>query len=359
MEYQNKNGVICIGEFMNAALYFDYIVPVDFSIYCYLNKIKENKSTDGSCFSCNHGVSPDKILTSLFSFSNFNYPCDDALFRKYDSIFHKITEYLAFLLAIRIKSQDIDYDRFKKIVKKNSNYPKKTIQLLYSYLPYISKNENNVSLHCHNFSEFLSIAYVENMKFDKKLYCRDMVKKISNLFGIKNMPVILPHVIDSADATDDDMTLTLSKIQLIDISKACWEQIIELRKDSESMKKIRNLRLFLHSNYKDKNRAFIEDDINKRLDQYSKACKDHGFETITSSISAVFNSKNLQTTVAASVAAAVLGEPIVVAGTILSGLCIEIGKFALTLSKKQHAFNKLKNDHDLAYIIEAKNRLEK
>ena len=64
------------------------------------------------------------------------------------------------------------------------------------------------------------------------------------------------------------------------------------------------------------------------------------------------DSKNIQTTFAASAGAAIFGEPVVVAGTILAGVSIEIGKIAIEISKRKHAFHKIKRDHPLAYLIE-------
>jgi hypothetical protein len=76
-------------------------------------------------------------------------------------------------------------------------------------------------------------------------------------------------------------------------------------------------------------------------------------------MSAVLDSKNLQTTFAATAGAVLFGEPIVAGAAVLTGASIEIGKIALNIASREHAFHKINRDHDLAYIIEAKERLEK
>ncbi len=140
-------------------------------------------------------------------------------------------------------------------------------------------------------------------------------------------------------------------------ARTSWDQIFEFRQDNEAKKKLRNLRLFLHTNYAGKENAFIEDDLHKRLEDYQKACNKWSFETTTSLLSTVMDSKNLQTTVGVSAVASLLGEQILVTGALLTGLSIEIGKIAIQIASKKHCFNMIRDNHELAYIIEAEKRL--
>jgi len=48
-----------------------------------------------------------------------------------------------------------------------------------------------------------------------------------------------------------------------------------LRKDAASTDKLRNLKLFLQVYYQDRDRAYIEDDFARRLDEYTNTCKGH------------------------------------------------------------------------------------
>ena len=72
----------------------------------------------------------------------------------------------------------------------------------------------------------------------------------------------------------------------------------------------------------------------------------------------VLDSKSIQATVAATAAAAAFGSPLAAAATALTGATVELGKIALTVAKRKHDFQKLKRDHELAYIIEAQEHLE-
>jgi hypothetical protein len=186
---------------------------------------------------------------------------------------------------------------------------------------------------------------------------RNALNHFAKQLGINRYSVLLPsHHAFSTHATDDDLTLTLTNIRLINTVRASWEQIFEFRRDTDARKKLRNMKLFLQENYQDKSKQFIEDDFNKRLDDYNNVCKDHGFETCMSVLSAILNAKTLQTVVAGGVAAALLGGPITGLST---AVCLELGNIVLEVAKRKHAFNKLMRDHQLAYIIDAKERIEK
>ena len=66
------------------------------------------------------------------------------------------------------------------------------------------------------------------------------------------------------------MSLTPANIPLIDTSKASWEQILERRKDTRALRKLRKLKMFLQDNYQGKDKDYIEDDLAMRLDKYSR-----------------------------------------------------------------------------------------
>ena len=116
--------------------------------------------------------------------------------------------------------------------------------------------------------------------------------------------------------------------------------------------------MFLHKNYEGKSRSFIEDDLNRLLEDYANTCKNWGFDSIISYISTVLDSKSLLTTIAATAGVALFGTPIASIATGVAGVAIEIGKIALTVARRKHDFHSLKRNHDLAYIIEAKERFE-
>jgi len=206
--------------------------------------------------------------------------------------------------------------------------------------------------------DLFAIYYMEDIPFGEESTgtIRRDFDYISQKWAGKAGQVLLPSFcIDDAGATDDDLTLSLAEMKLIDTSKATWNQIMEFREDEAAKKRVRNLRLFFHQNYQGKSRSYIEDDLAKRLDEYYDACKDWGFETVTFLLSAVMDSKNVISLLAGSAYGILFGGT---AGGIISGAAIEIANISLHLAKRMHAFNKLRKTHELAFIIEAREKLQ-
>ena len=152
----------------------------------------------------------------------------------------------------------------------------------------------------------------------------------------------------------DTISLKIAEIPLIDTSEAEWEKIIEIRKDTNSINKLRRFKTFFHQNYSGKEKNFIQDDLLNRIEEYNNAVKDWGFETVISSLTLINTSV---TSVGSSLVMALTGKPLEVAAA--TGVCVGIGNIALRLAKEKRKLMKLGRDHPLAYIIDAKKKLEK
>ena len=209
------------------------------------------------------------------------------------------------------------------------------------------------------FSIILGFSYLDDIQFSEiNISFRSIINDFSSIFGSSHVSVLLPkECLNFFEASEDDLSISISNMPLIDTEKAEWEKILEFRKDTESRKKLRNLKLFLHENYKGRSPSFVEDDLNKRLEDYKNVCKDWGFDTIASTLSAAMDSRSVQVSISASLIATLSGEPIVITGAALPAI-MEVGKITIEFIRKKHAFHKLKRDHDLAYIIEAKERFK-
>jgi len=109
--------------------------------------------------------------------------------------------------------------------------------------------------------------------------------ELTERFGLANAPVVCPAAMLSGPSTTEypesveDVALTLSRLRMIDISKASWKQVVELRKDANARQKLRRLRLFAADNYSGKNLAYIEDDLSRRIYDYEEEARRWGFET--------------------------------------------------------------------------------
>ncbi len=173
--------------------------------------------------------------------------------------------------------------------------------------------------------------------------------------GIKEYIFLHNYNYDSNCTTSyESISLELSQLQLIDTDKSEWEQIIKIREDVESLRKLKKLRLFFHENYSSRDKNFIQDDLLTRIEEYNNTVKDWGFETVTSSITLLNTSI---TSVGSSLVLALTGQPLEVAAA--SGICVGIGNIAIHLAKEKYKLMKFGRDHPLAYIIDAKKKLEK
>ena len=157
-------------------------------------------------------------------------------------------------------------------------------------------------------------------------------------------------------ATMEDLTITLTRIPIISLRGASWEQITEFRKDGRNRHKLRRLRLFLFDNYVGKSREYVEDKLLLAIDDFEAAAQAHGFNLTTGTLDMVLNSKSLLGSAGLSVAALLLGSPITAGAMLVAGTAIEVGKIALQFATKMHAFKTLSHDHPLAYIIDARRK---
>jgi hypothetical protein len=69
----------------------------------------------------------------------------------------------------------------------------------------------------------------------------------------------VPQVASELGTQDDELSLTIASLRLIDANCATLQQLLEFRKDPEAKTKLRRFRLFAYENYSGKSRAFIED----------------------------------------------------------------------------------------------------
>ncbi|EKG0020488.1 hypothetical protein RZ186_003784 [Vibrio cholerae] len=202
--------------------------------------------------------------------------------------------------------------------------------------------------------EKLQNMYLNNELSENSISIRQHFIKYAQSLGIKKCDVLLPGDNVSVLNPVENLAMTLSHIPLVDTSTSSWEQILEVRRDIKSRKKLQRLRIYLAKNYSGKSASFIEDEISVAIEDYELARKKHGFETIMSSISVLLDSKNIQSAAIAGIgAASIAGLEAGVSGALI----VELGKFTIELAKKRHAMRQWESSHDLAYLIELKRKL--
>ena len=209
-----------------------------------------------------------------------------------------------------------------------------------------------------DYTEWLARHYIHDSPVPEVGTFRSAVLEFAAGIGLQDISVVTPPgAVSGDDATGEDVTASLIGFPVIDTTNASWEQILELRRDTEAKRKLRRLRLFLYKNYAGKGKAFVEDDIFQRLEDHEMARQDHGLETRRSKLSILLDSKSAQTTIITTVGSILAGQPIVATAAAMVGISVEVGKFVLNIRNREHAFNKLRRDHELAYIFEVRDQL--
>jgi len=155
----------------------------------------------------------------------------------------------------------------------------------------------------------------------------------------------------------DDVIISLMNLNLVDVYKTSWEQILEFRKDETSLKNFRRLKLFLYENYKDKPSSYIEDDILKRIEDYDDSISKWGFKTATSTLDSILSSKGLYASSTIAMISAFCEKPSLTALTGGATAVVALGKVGLKLFKAKREKIELKKDSPLAYLITAQNKL--
>ena len=138
-----------------------------------------------------------------------------------------------------------------------------------------------------------------------------------------------------------------------DVRELTWDTIIELRKDVDARMRLRRLRVFAATEYVGKSRAFIEDDISVRVDDYEHTLKRWGVKTIIGCLSSCLTLETTLPVTIASIVTAMSGLP-EVANAFAASLVIPCTRFTLELSTMCLAREEAICQYPLAYAMELK-----
>jgi len=325
MVYKRNNNILCFDNSKQAALYFERVLPLD-----ELWRIEESKLFKDIIYDLQN-IHSDEVYKILKH--NLNV------------FFRKLTERATSGEAInKIQWFFQIHNDLNKLGKSKEDI----------------RNEENLKTIIEYTMIFCSIAYINNIEIPTLGKFQDYVNEFLKAMHMKHSDIIISSdIMKIYEAENNDINISIANIPIVNTENVDWENILEFRKDNDSKRKLRNLRLFIYEKYEGKSRAYIEDDIERRVDEYHDTCKKHGFDNKISKLSLLLDSKNLSVIFLSATGAAIWGEPIVAAGTVMTGAVIEIGKMCIELSKKKYAFHMLKNNHEMAYIIEARERLKK
>lgn len=300
MTYERSISAVSFGDTKAAALYFDRVIPVEFRVL---------RGT-GSGLICEI---PDPIDAEVLVRLIFGD----------DSPKYRIISYLDDYWSPLMK-------RVHPLIKepKDSQDPDAYVEIRDLYLANAAVSEVGT----------VRAAFCE---FAQKL-------------GVDSFSVLLPSDDGGSSFSQAYSSLAATNVPLVDTSTTTWDQIMEFRRDPDSQMQLRRLRLFFTENYLGRSRAFIEDDLLRRIDDYERARKKHGFEAVLSSLSVLLDANTLQAAAVAGLTSALFGGMAIGATT---GAAVELGKVLIELGKKQADIRNLAEGHELGYVIRAREKL--
>ncbi len=112
----------------------------------------------------------------------------------------------------------------------------------------------------------------------------------------------------------------LRNIKTVNKGRLEWDQIIEFRKDSESVRKYRDLRVWMRNGLRAASIAEAVDIIAGKIEDYDWALKKHGLETIKGALTVLLDYKKAGLSVSAIAGGTAVAGPI--GGAIAGGLVI-------------------------------------
>lgn len=190
----------------------------------------------------------------------------------------------------------------------------------------------------------------------------DEFMKFVKAFGLGSLPIDTTGIpIDSLISNRreaGEVALSLSALDLIDTGALSYEALAELRRDKESIEKLRRLRLFVNDNYQGKSKEYVEDSILSKLSDYNETVRSWGFETKQGAITFLLNSKLIAGGFTGSLISTLFGFPTMAIASSLGAVGLELAKLSLTLSKRKFELRKVMCENPVSYIVDVKAKIE-
>lgn len=169
-------------------------------------------------------------------------------------------------------------------------------------------------------------------------------------FAVYGEPLSAP-----TQSAASDPCLILANLNLVDASKLSWRLILELRKDEDTVERLRNLRRTVYKDYSGKPEAFIKEDIQDRISEYEAATKFWNLPLQKGVLEIAMTGEAL-TAVGSAIALALFGAPIAAAAA--AGGAIAVGKAALSIAQRKREIELERRRNPMAYLVKLQNKLD-
>lgn len=208
-----------------------------------------------------------------------------------------------------------------------------------------------------------ALEYVNQWAFVNRPEGQATLRREMLSAGIQRAPVLLSSSVAPPEKeanTGTEVTAALAGLPIVDVSKASWEQIMEFRKDPESRRKLRVLRLHLANEFIGKTHEQIAAGLELGIDECQRSAEKHGFDLLISSLQASCEAKDTIGAVGiwALVGATLGGSAATAAAGASVGLLTELAKLTLTVAKGAKDLREFRKHHPFSYIIDVKSQFE-
>ncbi len=153
-----------------------------------------------------------------------------------------------------------------------------------------------------------------------------------------------------AEGEEESAVLSIAGIQVPDVANLDWDLILEFRKEPQARMRLRRLRVFAAKEYSGKSRAFIEDDLCVRKEEYDQTLKAWGIRTVLGVLSTALS---VESALKLGIANAVgllcgLSGPAALA----TSLAVPCSHFAVELAKARLERQNEVDKFPLAYVMD-------
>lgn len=153
------------------------------------------------------------------------------------------------------------------------------------------------------------------------------------------------------------LEITINNFPIPDSTALSWDQVLEIRSDTDFHKKLRNLRLYIDRQFAHKDSGFIQDCLCKDLEDYEKAAAKHGLKLVKACTKKTLSASTALSALCLASLAALSGQPPTISG--LVGLIAPIGSLLIELSEIQTAVQGSIKNPELAYLVDLNRALKK
>ncbi|HEY2560215.1 MAG TPA: hypothetical protein VGI48_10945 [Caldimonas sp.] len=176
----------------------------------------------------------------------------------------------------------------------------------------------------------------------------DAFGKLVESSGVEDFAVYGEPLSSAGPGAVADPCLVLSNLNLVDSSRLTWRQILELRKDEDSVERLRNLRRAVYKDYSGKPESYIKEDIEFRISEYEAATKLWSLPLQKGILEIAMTGEAL-TTFGAIMALGLFGAP--VAAVAAAGGAIVVGKAALSFAQRKRDIELERKRNPMAYLV--------